>query len=71
VVRRRARSAALDQAWDTVLRDFPVELHPLIRAYWENLQQGQRIRSDLSSAMTRAGGVRWWQIDGVVSRLAA
>ncbi len=61
VVRRRARSA-LDEAVDAALLELPVELRPLVVRYAENMRQGQQIRSELSSEMTR-GGLRWRDVD--------
>jgi hypothetical protein len=56
-------------AQDTVLAGVPDELQPLLLRYADNLRQGHEIRSELSTVLTRCG-LRWWEIDGVVQKLA-
>jgi hypothetical protein len=68
VVRRRAQPT-LDRAWDTLLCDLPPGVRPYVRAYIENIRDGQEIRSQLSSALTTAG-LRWYDVDNIAHKLA-
>ncbi len=64
---RRARPT-LEQAWDVVLAELPIELRPLVRRYAENMREGQQIRAELGTAMTR-NGTRWLDVDRLVQSL--
>jgi hypothetical protein len=68
VLVRRRTQPTLDAAWAAVLADLPPVLHPLMIRYVENMQQGQEIRSELSTALTR-NGLRWWEIDKLAHSL--
>jgi hypothetical protein len=64
---RRARPA-LDQAYDVALSGLPPEVRPLVIRYLDNLREGWEVRSELSTAMTRAG-IRWADIDRATQAL--
>ena len=68
--RRTTRRSALDKAYDIALADIPPEIRPLLAAYAENMRQGQEIRSALSNAMARSGGVKWLTVDAAARELA-
>ena len=67
VVRRRG---TLERAYGTVLGDLPEELRPLVLAYVDNMRKGQRVRSELTTALSRTG-LRWFDVDKAARELAA
>jgi hypothetical protein len=70
--RRRVvrRCSTLERAYGTVLGDLPEELRPLVLAYVDNMAEGQRVRSELTTALTNAG-LRWRDVDQAARALAA
>jgi hypothetical protein len=66
VVRRRS---TLERAYGTVLGDLPEELRPLVLAYVDNMREGQRVRSELTTALSRTG-LRWRDVDTAARELA-
>ncbi|MGB6454796.1 MAG: hypothetical protein WBH47_09940 [Streptosporangiaceae bacterium] len=62
MARTVVRRSALDKAWDMVLADFPVELHPHLRRYVETRNAANEARGALTLA--KAGhGIEWYVID--------
>jgi uncharacterized sporulation protein YeaH/YhbH (DUF444 family) len=69
VTRSRVRRGALDRAYDRALQELPAELQPMVISYAANMAEGQRLRSELSTMMTRHR-VRWFDVDQAASRLS-
>jgi hypothetical protein len=63
VVRRK--QPALEDAWDAALSELPPEIRPLVQQYAENVRQGQEIRSELSTVLTR-NRMRWRDVDQAI-----
>jgi hypothetical protein len=70
--RRRvvSRRGALDRAYDVLLADIPEPLRPYVLAYAEQLRESWRVKSDLSTALTKAG-LRWRDVEVTARELAA
>lgn len=69
MARRVVRRGAVDSAWDTVLADFPPELHPYMRQYVET----RRAHTDAKNALENAKvshRIRWEAIDLALGGLA-
>lgn len=69
--RRRVihRRSTLERAYSTVLGDIPEELRPLVVAYADNMRESQRVRSELTMALSKTE-LRWRDIDPAARELA-
>jgi hypothetical protein len=59
---RTVRRGALDEAWDVVLADFPVEMWPAIRRYVAARREYAEARGDLTTAKIPYR-IEWYELE--------